>query len=394
MRSENYLGTNAIRTALLLGSLCLMLQSVFAQNTQLTLSRILIALQTKENSQTLAQRNATLIKDVQLNGVTFKLVPDIEKELITAGATTSLLNAIRQKTANMAVGPMSAPTPAPKPVAAPASSPDPNKPDAKYERIWIEPNVVQDNAAGMRIHAKFSVYNLKDVPSDIVYRFEKDGTMLKGKGQGYTTKSGDLSARRLLKPAYAAAAFQEYVFIPYSEFNLSQGTYALKLDADVIQRDGTMVKHLTLQNFTLVIPNGPVTNSTKATHAIFDKMWIEYDRTADGKLGMIVHTKATVNNASGKEVYLQLLFEKNDGTKLYGNNQLFRNKAGLVAAYKLLKPTSDALLYEDIAVFFPYEALNLGVGSYDLRFNADLIYPDYSTIQHLKLYSFTYKRSK
>lgn len=360
------------------------LSTAYAQNTPLSLSKVLVTLQSKENV-TLAKKNEVLIKDIQLNGVTFKLNSEIEKELVSAGATTALVAAIRSKMEAL----------------SPLSGADLATPDATYEKIWIEPNVMQDNLAGIRIHAKFTVKNLKDVPSDIVYRFEKDGKFLTGKTPDYTTKSGDLSTRRYLKPAYPAAAFNEFAFIPYKEFGLAPGTYAIKLDADVIKRDGTMVKHLTLQDISVTIPAGtpftPAASQPKPEgigSGVLDKIWVEYDKTNEGgKLGMIVHTKVTVKDLKDKEVYLQLLFEKADGTKLVSNSSLYKNKAGQTAAYKLMKPKFDSALFHDIAIFVPYDEFGLPAGSYTLRFNADLITPDYKQIEFLRSYDFTYRKS-
>lgn len=353
-------------------------QIINSQVKPLSLAQILTGLQSRSGGFTMAQKNDFLVKKVQSSGITFKLSPDIESELKIAGASTALINAIRLKSR----GTRTTPTP--------VNTPDEDKPNADYEKIWVEQNVVENNVSGIRIYATFNVYNLKDVSSDIVYRFQKDGAFLKGKNEEYSTKSGDLSTRRLLKPNYSATVYEELdAFIPYSEFGLGSGTHNLKLDADVILRDGTMVKHLVLQDLQLVIPG----SSSKGS-AEFDKMWIDYNVKENGKTGMTVHTKVTVRDLKDQDIYLQLLFEKEDGTKLYSTNSLYKDPNGQTAAYKLIRPIYESALFHDIAVFIPYDEFNLPVGSYKLRVHADLIMPDYTTIQHLSYYPFTYSRSR
>ncbi len=349
------------------------------QANPLTLAQVLTGLQSQSADLTMAEKNEYITQEVQRRGVTFRLTTEIEKEMVQAGATRTLINAVRMK------GPQNVPVPVPN------STPEPDKPDADFEKIWVEQNVEEEGVDGIRIFATFNVYNLKDVKSDIVYRFQKDGEFLKGKTTEYSTTDGTLSARRYLTPNYTATVYDKLsVFVPYTEFGLAAGTYDLKIDADVILRDGTNVKHLTLQDLRLVIP------AVRERKGIgkFERLWVDYNVTRDGKPGMTIHVKMVVENLKGEDVYLQVLFDKADGTKLTSNNATYRNQSGQTAVYRLLRPAYEAASFNDVSVFIPYQEFNLPVGNYNLRMDVDLIYKDYSLVNHLTLYPFTYKKSR
>src|SRR5437870_13489818 len=71
------------------------LHVAFAQNRQLSLADILIALRSKKAAPD--EKNRLLTEAVKDRGITFSLTPEIEKELGTTGAARYLLDAIRQK---------------------------------------------------------------------------------------------------------------------------------------------------------------------------------------------------------------------------------------------------------------------------------------------------------
>src|SRR5688500_6917100 len=70
---------------------------VKAQTPQLSLADLLIGLRSKKVS--LQERNTILTEAVRQRGVTFTMTPEIEKELETTGASPTLVEAIRLKTA-------------------------------------------------------------------------------------------------------------------------------------------------------------------------------------------------------------------------------------------------------------------------------------------------------
>lgn len=72
-------------------------QPLIAQNRQLTLADILIALRSKKAE--IDEKNRLLTDAVKQRGITFSLTPEIEKELDLTGARLDLIAAIRSKAA-------------------------------------------------------------------------------------------------------------------------------------------------------------------------------------------------------------------------------------------------------------------------------------------------------
>lgn len=89
----------------------LLASSVLAQQPQLTLADLLIGLRSKK--VTLEERNTILAGAVRERGITFSLTPEIEKELAATGASSSLLEAVKEKAVAAAPAPTPTPTPAP-----------------------------------------------------------------------------------------------------------------------------------------------------------------------------------------------------------------------------------------------------------------------------------------
>ena len=93
------------------------LQFVSAQQSQLSLVDIIAVLRSKK--VTIEERNKLLTEGVKTRGITFAINADLEKELRTAGADESLIDAIRQKSPVVKV------TTVPQPKTEPVSTPKP-----------------------------------------------------------------------------------------------------------------------------------------------------------------------------------------------------------------------------------------------------------------------------
>jgi len=95
------------------------------------------------------------------------------------------------------------------------------------------------------------VEGMKDVTGYLAIYFEtKEGVKLKSETTGFKSNSGQLAAYREITPGYASTDYNDLqVFIPYSAFNLTTGRHDLKMDADVIKKDGTLIQHLKYYDF-------------------------------------------------------------------------------------------------------------------------------------------------
>ncbi|MGI8639375.1 MAG: hypothetical protein ACR2MG_05415 [Pyrinomonadaceae bacterium] len=136
----------------------------------------------------------------------------------------------------------------------------------------------------------------------------------------------------------------------------------------------------------------PPPKSDSDARADFDKVWVDYNVTDKGRLGMRIHVKFTVHNMKNVDSDLAIYFQREDGTKILTNNKEFASKDGQVAVYRALKPSYDETVYEDLQLFIPYTEFNLSRGKYKLKLDADLINKNGDLVQHLTFYDFEYEK--
>jgi len=261
------------------------------------------------------------------------------------------------------------------------------EPSASFERIWVDYNIMEGGVNGMRIHVKFKVYDMKGINGYMAVNFqERDGTPLEDDNGNFDSPDGTVAVYRDITPGYAVTAYDDLqVFMPYSELDLGDGDYNLRMDVDVLYKEGGLVDHLTYYDF--------VYNSGKKKPVVtFDRVWVDYDVVEGGQRGMRIHAKYTVAGMKGIAGYLAIYFQKQNGDKLYTNNRAFRSKEGQVAVYFDMNPGFERTVYEDAQLFIPYAEFNLTRGNYDLRMDVDVIYENGDLIQHLTYHDFVYEK--
>ncbi len=352
------------------------IETARAQPDPLTLAEVLTALQSRSAGLTMAQKNAFILKRVQERGVTFRVTAELEKELRAAGATTALIAAIRLKS------PGANPTPTPIRTGT--------APTVKFNRIWIDYNVKEEERNGMRIHTAFTVYNMQNVKGYLaVYFARKSGEMLKTTNTEYSSRAGQVAVYRSIAPVRNTEIFNDFsVFIPYTEFNLPprKEQYELTLEANLIYEDGKLIQKL--DNYDFVFTN-PVASPPVFT---MSPIQVEYNVTENRKKGMRVNIKLNVQNMVGIESYLAVWFEKQNGDKLYTTNRAYSTKDGHTGFYQLLKPLYVSTNFNNLQFFIPYDEFIVPRGTHDLRIHVDVLYPDGELIQHLDFYPFRYTK--
>lgn len=146
-------------TALVL-SLLAFSQTARAQNAQLSLADILIGLRSKK--ATLPERNQILADAVLTRGVTFSLTPEIETELKTTGASTELVEAIRQKSVKIVAAVVPKATPVPTPIPTPVATPVPTPDFAFYRKRADENNFKGEFDLALNDYSEALKLNPKD----------------------------------------------------------------------------------------------------------------------------------------------------------------------------------------------------------------------------------------
>jgi hypothetical protein len=273
------------------------------------------------------------------------------------------------------------------------------KPSAKFDRAWIDYGVTQSSRLGMNIHLKFSVYELKGVDTQIRIKFQdSQGTDLKDSNKSFYTENGNVAVFGDLKPGYDSTDYSDLqIFMPYSELDITRaGKYNLKMDIDLIYESGVLIQHLSFYDFEYSrgesTSNTPDTKTSGIT-AKFDSVWIDYNVTEKGSLGMRIHTKFSVNNMKNTDGSLRIYFQKADGTSLKSSDGNFESTLGNVAAFNDIRPGFDVTDYKDLATFMPYSELHLGPGKHNLKMDIDVIDDDGNLIQHLTFYEFVYTKN-
>ncbi len=146
--------------------------------------------------------------------------------------------------------------------------------------------------------------------------------------------------------------------------------------------------------FTAMIISAQPGLKSSAPSASLQKIWVEDNVTEEGKKGMRIHTAFKLSGMKGVSSYLQIKFQKRDGTDLKDNNGAFDHQDGSVAAFGVLKPGYDPAVYEDFDVFMPYDELDLPSGSkHQLRMDVDVIYEAGGLITHLTFYEFDFPQA-
>lgn len=269
------------------------------------------------------------------------------------------------------------------------------EPSVVFDRAWVDYDVMEQGVEGMRIHAKFKVYQLKGVASWLKIRFMRpdESFLLDKNGKYYdTTDKEKIAVFKKITPGFDVTEYNDLnVFMPYSELDLPNGTYNLKMDIDLVYDDGgDLIQHMTLYDFEY--SQGKKTTNS-APSGTFKKMWVDYDITQGGQKGMRIHISFSVAGMKGVDGYVAVYFQRKDGSKLYTNNTAYRSKEGQTAAFWDFKPGYDPAVYDDVQLFIPYNEFSLPRGKYDLQMDADIIYKNGDLLQHLNTYDFVYTKN-
>lgn len=276
----------------------------------------------------------------------------------------------------------------------------------KFDTMWVNYDVTQEGKLGMLIHLKFTMNNMKGVECAAAIYFldadDEDAPLLDNNDK-FATQMGEVAVFKDLKPGYDQTDYKDLqIFMPYEELDLEPGDYNLSMDADIIMRNGDLIRHLTMKDFyykkpkkdktvatTTPTETSPSPVSTSPTPEVrFDNLWVDYDVTENGKLGMRIHTKFSTTNMKNVSAYVALYFSKSDGTTLKSTVSGFSSSTGQLAIYKSIKPQYDKADFNDIQLFMPYAEIVVPSGKNNLKIEANLIYEKGGIIKKFKEHFF------
>ncbi|MBK7706189.1 MAG: hypothetical protein IPN69_20965 [Acidobacteria bacterium] len=365
---------------MLVGSLQ-MIEGVSAQS-RLTLAMILTGLQTKgttPETSTLAKRNVYIQRKVEASGVTFRLTPDLENELRNAGATPTLIAAIRR------AGPTTVQTPTPTTTG---------RPRAIFKNLWIDYDVTEGGQIGMRIHVKFTTLSMRSLDSYLaIYFTNSAGAPLKDRNDKFNSSSGDVAVYREMKPGYDSTDYDDLtVFMPYDELDLNPGKYTLGMDVKIIYKAGGLIQDLTKKAFEYT-KSDVIERDSESVSATVNRVWIDYNVTQGGKRGMLIHVSFEVTGLQGIDSALAVRVMKTDGGFLPSSSSGYSNDDDELEILYAMKPGYPTSVFKDATVFLPYNEIVIGKGKWDLKLDFDLKYEDGELIKHLDVYEFEFTRN-
>jgi hypothetical protein len=106
-------------------------------------------------------------------------------------------------------------------------------PSATVQQVWVEHNVVRNNAKGMLIHAKVDVKGCKDVKirENAYFKYQSGGGLKARARNQYSTPGGYVVCSQLLTPRYDSATFNDaQLFMPYEQLNMTRGDFKLSFN--------------------------------------------------------------------------------------------------------------------------------------------------------------------
>jgi hypothetical protein len=262
------------------------------------------------------------------------------------------------------------------------------QPNAIYKESTIERDVQENGEKGVRVLVSFTAYQMKNVSAQVGIRVYDGDDVLMDKDKKFANAAGEVVATRDIRPGFDATEYKAFaIFLPYSQFDLKDGDYTLKLDIDLNHRDGTLIQHLAWEDFEYSQGAKEDEDGTKVS-----KIWVDYDVTRGGKRGMLVHVALEVDGMKGVDAMLAIRIRKGSETYLESANAGFSNAEGEFEVTYAIKPGYDVAVYEDASVFIPYNEIILTRGTWDLELDVDLRYENGDLIRHLAFHEFEFKR--
>ena len=263
----------------------------------------------------------------------------------------------------------------------------------EFDRIWIDYDVAEDNLKGMRVHASFTVKQMKDVPGYLTVRIlGEDDEALLSSTTGYKNKAGQLAVFRNFSPDYVDAVYSDYsIFMPYREIKLDSGTHDLKIDVDLIYENGDILQHLTLHEFTFTQPETSDGGPSETANVQFNQLWVDDNITQNGVVGMLIHVDLALRQLKDISSKLAVAVEFKNGDKVFAGNPEYRSTNGQLTVYRELNNRFDNSLYSDLQVFIPYREFSVGAGNQELRLHADILYGDGGNL-HVTYHDFNFTK--
>ncbi|HEX7845746.1 MAG TPA: M12 family metallopeptidase [Chitinophagaceae bacterium] len=171
---------------------------------------------------------------------------------------------------------------------------------------------------------------------------------------------------------------------------LTMDGFSVGWNTSLSQKDKALIAQLYPKNTRYE----PVTTATTTTaaQAVFSNIRIEYNAFRDNKKGMIIRTHLSVLNAVNKKNKLiAYIFWNNDEHMSGSPGSSYTTDKGQLAAWMELRPAYQKTVYDQLELFFPYEALNIEQGEFKLKLSLHLLDESGKQLTASGKYFFTYQ---
>ncbi len=116
---------------------------------------------------------------------------------------------------------------------------------ATIDRIWLEHNVSQDGQTGLRIHLKFTVWDMQGQQGEAVAYFESPkGVGVKDLNRRYYTTDGNVCTSERFTPSYPGSEYSDFtLFIPNEELHLLPGSHTYYCQVFLFDAQGNHIAY-------------------------------------------------------------------------------------------------------------------------------------------------------
>lgn len=163
--------------------------------------------------------------------------------------------------------------------------------------------------------------------------------------------------------------------------------YSVAENSDLSPDDKRLITELYPPNTTF-----PVSNTTNIW-AKLDNVYIDYNVTEGGKLGMRIKQSFNIYNSQSKQCIMAVYFhDAETGVALVDKNSVKASADGKVAAFTYFTPNYQNTQFTDLSVFMPYDELELGSGNFRLKCYVAIFDPNLKQISTGGYQYFTYSQ--
>jgi tetratricopeptide (TPR) repeat protein len=123
----------------------------------------------------------------------------------------------------------------------------------KIDSVWTEHNAVENSKKGMKIHVKFTVYNMLNKQGGVNawFYFSNGNEVKDSKSGSYRTSTGHASVGKQFSPTYENSLYKDFeLFMPYDEIPSGSGKHDLKFKIGIFEGTNHLVSS-SFYNFQL-----------------------------------------------------------------------------------------------------------------------------------------------